>query len=131
MASELKELLGLEQGDRFEIDGKSYQLLPLSLGDVADAEDRLGPVTTWANRQWSMKDTTFLLWLSVRKTGLSQEQIEPGQWSVSEEDFTRALRSIKLGEAMKLQPIMNRLLELSGIATSKDETKNSQAAGTP
>ncbi len=67
-------------------EGKVHELPPLDLADLIDLEERTGisVLGMSENTDMKLKDMCYLLYLSLRKEGLSPEQISKKNWTLTE-----------------------------------------------
>ena len=81
--SELKLLLGLKE--KFtDINGKEHSLVPLTMADQMDLEEEMKASIEEIGadaENFQGKDVLFILWLSLRKEGLTADEIDAEQWT--------------------------------------------------
>lgn len=109
--------------DRF---GKEHELCPLSLADLVEYEDKTGASLLAVERDFKLKDLAYLLYLSLRKEGLSPEQVEKRAYRVSEHSVY-SLFDLKL--LAQAKEVILDLLRVSGLTVPKEEDKSPLAAG--
>ena len=63
---------------------KDHELCPLDLADLIEYEDVTGASLLSEKREFKMKDLAYLLYLSIRKEGLDQSQIEKHNYKYKE-----------------------------------------------
>ncbi len=117
--SELK-ILGQGTAENIHIKdklGNDYKLQPLDLADLCDYEDRVGTSLLALNfSTLKLKDVAYMIYLSLRKDGLSAKQIEGHEFKFSEKEM---LRRFDLGLLAKSAVLLTDLLRLSGLEMQK------------
>ncbi len=97
--------------------GNEYKLQPLDLADLCDYEDRVGTSLLALNfSTLKLKDVAYMIYLSLRKDGLSAKQIEGHEFKFSEKEM---LRRFDLGLLAKSAVLLTDLLRLSGLEMQK------------
>lgn len=107
-------------GIRFkDKNGKEHYLSPLDLTDLRDYERKLGSLRTLNAENSKFDDVLFLLWLSLRKEGLTQDEIERRNWKLTEDGVGRMFdfRNLK-----QLNLWIVELLKISGLDTQANPT---------
>lgn len=104
----LKVVLG-ENGATINVGDKEYKLSPLTLGDIADAEEKFGCDLEGFEKCFKkVSNLLFLVWLSLkRRHGDITIQTVKDMFKVSD-----------MGE---LNTILSSILSLSGMVTEKNE----------
>jgi len=120
--SELAEMSGksLDKVTVEDATGKKWDLLPLDMTDIMDYERLVGQSLFDADmRTVKIREILCLLYLSLRKTGLSKADIEAEKWVWPNE---RACMRLFSGEViMKTPEIFAALLRISGLSKEKNE----------
>lgn len=109
--------------------GKQVKLHALSLGDICELETQYQmPFTRIFPPGGGVPIERVLrvLWMSVRKEGMTFEQIKNGEHAYSLPDVQNWL---DLGHLSALGPILNDILELSGFKTEDIEKAKKEVAG--
>lgn len=97
--------------------GTQYKLQPLDLADLCDYEDRVGSSLLALNfSTLKLKDVAYMIYLSLRKDGLSAKQVEGHEFKFSESEM---LRRFDLGLLTKSAVLLTDLLRLSGLEMAK------------
>lgn len=105
--------------------GKEHVLQPLDLSDMCEYEARLGQSLLTANLgALTLKDIIFLLYLSLRKEGLSLEEVDKGAFKITERDIQRMF---DLSMITKCAELFLDLLRVSGFEFKQGE-ENPQKA---
>ena len=93
--------------------GTEYKMQPLDLADLCDYEDRVGSSLLALNfSTLKLKDVAYMIYLSLRKDGLSAKQIDGHEYKFSEKEM---LRKFDLGLLTKSAVLLTDLLRLSGL----------------
>lgn len=93
--------------------GKEYKLQPLDLEDLCEYEDRVGTSLLALNfSAMKLKDIAFMIYLSIRKDGLSAQQVANREFKFSEAEMRR---SFDFGLFTKTAVVVVDLLRLSGL----------------
>jgi hypothetical protein len=93
--------------------GTEYKLQPLDLADLCEYEDRVGSSLLALNfSTLKLRDVAFMIYLSLRKDGLSLKQIEGHEFKFSESEM---LRRFDLALLAKSAVLLTDLLRLSGL----------------
>ena len=101
--------------------GKEFKIHPLDLADLCEYEDRVGTSLLLLNfNTLKIKDVAFMIYLSIRKDGLSMKEIEDQKFKVSE---TEMLRRFDLGLLAKSGNLITDLLRLSGLEVKPNPPK--------
>jgi hypothetical protein len=101
--------------------GVDHVLQPLDLSDMCEYEARLGQSLLTANlAALHLKDIIFLLYLSLRKEGLSYEEIDRGAFKLTEKDVQRMF---DLGMVAKSAELFLDLLRVSGFEFKQEGEK--------
>lgn len=111
----LKVLLGTNTAKVTLRSGSEINLYPLRLTDLADLEDKLGMSMTEVfgqSKTFKINHLILILWLSVRRDGLTKEQISKQQWKVTERDVGEWFDFSDVGE---LIDVMQAVFSLSGL----------------
>lgn len=109
--------------DRF---GKEHTLLPLDMADMCEYEAKLGQSLLTANLSaLHVKDILFMLFLSLRKEGLSVEDIDRGAFKITERDVQRMF---DLSMITKIAEVFIDLLRVSGYDVKEEETNPPKAS---
>ena len=100
--SELKVVLG-ENGEKITVGDKVYHLSPLTLGDIADAEEKFGcDLESFQMAFKKVKNLLFLVYLAMRE---KQPNITP-------EDIGKLF---KVSDMEQLNAILVSILNISGM----------------
>ena len=100
---ELKIVLGENCGS-FKVGDKEYVISPLTLGDIADAEEKFGcDLESFQTAFKKVKNLIYLVYLAMRE---KQPQVTP--------EFVGKL--FKLSDMEQLNAILMSILNLSGMA---------------
>lgn len=112
--STLKEFLSRSNGKSFVVDktGKKHELIPLDLSDICEYEERMGVSLLTNIAIPKVRDIAYLLYLSLRKTGRSESQVESRDWAYKE---TQVLRIFDAAFAPKSADIYIEILKISGL----------------
>ncbi len=119
-ASDLKVMIGMKQEITVK-GGQKLELHPLDICDLADLQDMYGDISKLMSTQ-KLKDILFFIWLSVRKTGLSPDQIDNQKWVIT---TPRALsRYFELNDLSKLFDITSKISVISGLVEEESVKKS-------
>ena len=98
--------------------GESYKVHPLDLADLCEYEDRVGTSLLQLNfSTLKLKDVAFMVYLSIRKNGLSSKDIEDRKFKMTE---SQMLRNFDLGIITRSGTLLVDLLRISGLDTSSN-----------
>lgn len=103
-------------------DGKDHELCPLDLSDLIEYEDKIGVSLLTKERDFKLRDLAYLLYLSLRKEGLSPEEVDKRKYKLSENSIYRFfdLRVIK-----NSAEIVSDLMRISGLDVPREEQEKS------
>lgn len=102
-------------------DGKEYKLHPLDLADLCEYEDRIGSSLLLLNfNSLKIKDVAFMVYLSIRKDGLTPKEVEDRKFKLKEDTM---LRSFDLGLLSKSGLLLTDLLRISGLDVKQNPQK--------
>lgn len=106
--------------------GVEHQLLPLDMSDMCEYEAKLGQSLLTANMgALHIKDIFFLLYLSLRKEGLSLDEIDKGAFKVTERQVQRMF---DLAMIEKSAEVFLDLLRVSGFSMKEDKANPPKAS---
>jgi len=145
--NQAKDLANLVQVNSFKVsdkDGKTHTLTVLDLGDISEIYVKYGDLEILTPKQEIDAITgdikpdkalyekiLFLAWLAMRKEGLTESQLDVGDWSVS---LTKVGRMFTYREFPQLLEGVISVLVVSGLWQRAEETPDptspGQAAGT-
>lgn len=110
-----------------DVNKTKHRLLPLTVKDLIDFEDRLGvSIMQIMSANLTIKHIFFLLYLSIRKEGCSAEDIKLRKYKYTEDE---------IGEMFDLSfvrlavPIFTNLLNISGFRKKEKETNPQEPIG--
>lgn len=93
--------------------GQEYKLQPLDLEDLCEYEDRVGASLLALNfATLKLKDIAYMLYLSLRKDGLSSQEVADRKFKFSE---TEMRRRFDLALFAKTAVVVTDLLRISGL----------------
>lgn len=93
--------------------GKEYKLQPLDLEDLCEYEDRVGTSLLALNfSTMKLKDIAYMIYLSIRKDGLSAQQVADRKFPFTESEMRR---SFDFGLFTKTAVVVIDLLRISGL----------------
>lgn len=101
--------------DRF---GREHELCPLDLADLIEYEEKTGATLLGREFEFKMKHLGYLLYLSLRKDGLSLEDVEKRRFKVSEQTVMVWFDLKVLAQANE---VITDLLRVSGLLMPKEE----------
>jgi hypothetical protein len=107
-------------GDSLEITdalGKKHKLRPLDLQDLSELERKLVEVETQDMGRWTTETAMFIVWLSLRKEGLSAEDIDRENWRYT---IKKCMRMFDARFYRALNTIIGHLFAISGIDFKKE-----------
>lgn len=109
-AGELTQSLGLATHDFRDRLNKVHTITPLDLRDIVHLEKKFGglELLTKANK---LQDVLYILWLSLRKEGLTEQEIVDGKWKVTEDHVARYFSP---GDMSQLKELLSKLFIISG-----------------
>lgn len=107
---ELAEITGLSKFEFKDVKGKKHSLVPLDLKDLVDLETKFGSLAKLGKTE-KVEDILHILWLSLRKEGLNDEQIDREKWIVT---VSNVGRMFQLGDIASLMDVVEKLYILSG-----------------
>lgn len=94
--------------------GKDHRILPLSIHDLIEFEDEIGTsIFNIMNANLGMKQIFSLLYFSLRKEGLSEQDIEAKKWKYTRSQLGNMFDLRLLTSAIGL---FNDLLDISGLS---------------
>jgi hypothetical protein len=97
-----------------DYDGKEHFLAPLTVNDMLEFERRLGvSLYEAASRKLMLSHITTILWLSMRKAGLSREEIVKKKFKISYEEFGEMFDASFILDGTVTT--IGKLLEVSGL----------------
>ena len=99
--------------------GNDHTLQPLTIEDVVAYEEHFGH--TMSVGAVGYKDIFYMLYLSLRTEGLSEDQIEKRQWRYTERQVQKMF---DLGLLKRINETLNDLLRISGLVVDKDKDAN-------
>ena len=106
--------------------GVEHVLQALDLCDMCEYEARLGQSLLTANLSTlRMADIIYMLYLSLRKEGLSMDEVDRGNFKITEKDVQHMF---DLSMITKSAEVFLDLLRVSGFDFGKDEKANPQKA---
>lgn len=88
---DLSLALGVKKASVLDRAGKEHELPSLDLEDLADMEEMIGPISSWLDDGVSMRAFARLMWASLRKVGLSEEEVSLRKWKLKPVDVGRML----------------------------------------
>lgn len=129
MAEEkLSTVLGEDTDTFVDKNGVVHKLLPLDMLDYIDVETRFGSIAKLFDRfrsGWNLDDATWLIWLSTRREGLSEEAIDERKWPFTQ---TRLARWFKSTQLLDLTVLVQKIAVLNGwISSKKADTAQEEA----
>lgn len=93
--------------------GGEYKLQPLDLEDLCEYEDRVGTSLLALNfATLKLKDISYMLYLSIRKDGLSAQEVTDRKFKFSE---TEMRRRFDLALFARTAIVVTDLLRISGL----------------
>lgn len=104
-------------------EGKIHSLTPLRLRDLLEVEDRTGVSIFDSIRTTKLRDVAFMVWIALRKNGLSPEEIKARKWKLDENECYEMFDAAFFSQWSQ---IFLDLLKLSGFKPKKvdaDPTK--------
>jgi len=106
--STLKMILG-ENGLTMTIGDKVYDISPLTLGDIAEAEEKFGcDLEGFGEKLKKIKNLLFLVYLSLKR---KQPDIK----------FSEIGEMFKLSDMQELNILLTNVLSVSGMVSEKNE----------
>lgn len=103
--------------------GIVHRLHPIDLNDMVELEETCGSLEQIVVKG-GLKEALFVLWLSLRKDGLTPEQIDREEWTITTKTVGRMFG---LGDAEKIQEITMRLMKACGMV--EDDTAGNVESG--
>lgn|SRR5574339_284093 len=101
--------------------GKEFKIHPLDLADLCEYEDRVGTSLLLLNfNSLKVKDVAFMIYLSIRKDGLSLKDIEDRKFKLTEAEM---LRRFDLGLLSRSGHLLTDLLRISGLDVKANPQK--------
>ena len=130
MAETMAGALGRETVPWRDGAGVDHKLPPLTINDLIELEEEAGSLSEWATTGVRVRSWRTVLWLSVRKEGLTREEVRARKFKVTQED---------VGEMMSFVPIVQigevtrRVLEVSGLVAVKRPLEDAEppSSGAP
>lgn len=98
--NELSKALGLESSEFIDARGNKHRLCPLDMSDIAELERKYKGLQNLATAQ-TVDDLLFVLWLSLRKDGLSEHEIDNEKWKLTVKQVGRMFPAGDKGEMGK------------------------------
>lgn len=93
--------------------GTEYKVYPLDLADLCEYEDRVGTSLLLLNfSTLKVKDVAYMIYLSIRKDGLTYKEIEDRKFKMTEMEM---LRKFDLALLSKSGALLTDLLRISGL----------------
>lgn len=119
--SDLEILAGnrtIEIRDRF---GKAHALRPLTLYDMVEMERKFGSLDRLGTGQRiKLEDKMFILWLSLRKEGLTDADVLKGKYACT---VNEAAGLFDAGKLESLVDLLDNLFLLSGFVPRKEDSQ--------
>ncbi len=107
-------------------DGKEWTLLPLDLSDIVDYEESVGAsLFSESLGQIHAKEIMFLMYLSLRKTGCTEADLEAKKYAFP--GYRAFLRRFDVGAFVASVMTLPALLQMSGLDQEKS-AENPQKA---
>lgn len=132
MTMDLKDMLDKKEVKFKDVEGKEHTLKALNLMDLSDFQDKFGNFEKLKDEAYlKIKFHLYVLWLSLRKNGLTQEEINKEEWKIGLQTVAGYLPT-KIDELVNLT---NKLFAISGLINIPDEKekdiqeKNVQSGG--
>ena len=101
--------------------GRKYKINPLDLADLCEYEDRVGTSLLLLNfSTLKVKDVAYMIYLSIRKDGLSMKEVEDRKFKLTESEM---LRRFDLGLLSRSGALLTDLLRISGLETKPNPPK--------
>jgi hypothetical protein len=110
-------------------DGVEHRLMPLTLADVIDFEDNIGvSIYEIAKAEIKMKNLIHVLYLSLRKSGCTKDEIRERRYKMKERDVQEMFDLSFLKSAI---PIFADILAISGFKNVNPQKPTSPEDSTP
>lgn len=105
----------LEKLSLTDREGKEHLLASLSVNDMLEFEDRLGmSLLDAASKRMTLRHVITILWLAVRKAGLTREEIVKRKWKIATIEEFGELFDISILQKATVETI-GKLMEQSGL----------------
>lgn len=105
--AKLNVVLGTNKAE-LVIDEKVYELRPLTLGDIAIAEDKFGcELDEWEKALKKLRNILFLIFLSIKKTS-----------QISFEDVGNLFQA---GDVEKMTEVVKAIMSISGLVQKNED----------
>lgn len=71
------------------LSGNVYELQELSIADILDFEEATGRkfAAEADAEEWGLRETAEILWILVRRTGVSNADAAEGRWAIGRREF--------------------------------------------
>jgi hypothetical protein len=116
----------------FQLGPRKFKLVPLNLWDIKDFERRGASILSFMGPggldKLQFSHASLLLWLSVRKSGLNDQQILNEEWLISEYEL---LSRLPLNVFKPLSDAVVTILTLSGLIEDTEEEEEGDPTGIP
>lgn len=103
-----------------------HLLNPLDMCDVVEYQDKIGHNILAVDHELTVKDIITLVYLSLRKEGLSQSQIEKKEWKYTERQVGMMFDMKFFSNALN---ILMDILRVSGFELKDDADNNKTSTG--
>lgn len=119
--------LGRKCAEFTDAAGVKHAAPPLTLGDLADLEHELGPMSEWGSALsgGSVKAMIIVLWHSLRKEGLAPDKVRKHEWAYTQSDVGEMLLG---GDFQAATAIVLAVLENSGLVVGSSTGRPMAAA---
>jgi hypothetical protein len=93
-------------------DGNEHVLPPLDMSDLVEFERKIGGTVLDESRDIKLSDTLYLLFLSLRKEGCTDDEIQRGQYKRNERQVYRMFNLKLLPKSVQL---FMDIMKISGV----------------
>lgn len=125
--TELGQVLGLERGKFLDARGKIQTLYPLTLADYSDIEKEYGSYEKLIASN-KATDSIFLIWLSLRKGGLTEDEMDAAYEDSKKWKLPRIAvgKMFNMGDLEQMKKVIQDIFIVSGF---KEELVKKVIAG--
>lgn len=93
-------------------DGNEHVLPPLDMSDLVEFERKIGGTVLDETREVKLADTLYLLYLSLRKEGCTDDEVQRGQYRRNEKQVYRMFNLKYLPKSVQL---FMDIMKISGV----------------
>ena len=116
MAESIAEAVGQNFTTIKDRTGKEHRLFPLTIRDWVELEREIGSVFNWAIIGQKLETWAYVIWLSVRKNGITRKHEYARQFKIAYEEM---MDIFDITQADTMATAVQKIFELSGMKTAE------------